>query len=46
VEAGRSVAMKQTDWGYVASRTGFLLALLAVMIAFATRAFGVYQRSV
>jgi ABC-2 type transport system permease protein len=46
VEAGRSVAMEKTDWAYVASRTGFLLALLALMIAFATRAFRVYQRSV
>jgi ABC-2 type transport system permease protein len=46
VEAGRSAAMQHTDWGYVASRTGFLVALLLVMIGFATRAFRVYQRSV
>jgi len=46
VEAGRSAAMEKTDWGFVASRTGFLIALLLVMIAFATRAFRVYQRSV
>jgi ABC-2 type transport system permease protein len=46
VEAGRSAALKHTDWGYVASRTGFLLALLAVAIAFAVRAFASYQRSI
>lgn len=46
VEAGRSAAMQHTDWGYVASRAGFLVALLAVTVAFATRAFRVYQRSV
>ena len=46
VEAGRSAAMEKTDWGFVASRTGFLLALLALMLAFATRAFRVYQRTV
>jgi ABC-2 type transport system permease protein len=46
VEAGRSAAMKHTDWGFVASRTGFLLALLAVALMFATRAFKSYQRSI
>lgn len=46
VEAGRSAAMKPTDWGFVASRTGFLLALLAVALLFATRAFRSYQRSI
>ena len=46
VEAGRSAALKHTDWGFVASRTGFLIALLAVALLFATRAFRSYQRSV
>jgi len=46
VEAGRSSAMEHTDWGYVASRTGFLVALLALMVLFATRAFRSYQRSI
>ena len=46
VEAGRSAALKHTDWGFVASRTGFLLALLAAALWFATHAFKSYQRSV
>jgi ABC-2 type transport system permease protein len=46
VEGGRSAAMKHTDWAFVASRTGFLLALLAVALMFATRAFSSYQRSI
>jgi ABC-2 type transport system permease protein len=46
VEAGRSAAMEHPDWGYIASRTGFLLALLALMLLFATRAFRSYQRSI
>ncbi|HEY7631433.1 MAG TPA: ABC transporter permease [Thermoleophilaceae bacterium] len=46
VEAGRSAALQHTDWGYVASRTGFLLALLAVAVWFAVRAFASYQRSI
>ena len=44
-EAGRSAAMGQIDWGLVASRVGLLTALLVVCAAFATRAFGTYQRS-
>jgi ABC-2 type transport system permease protein len=45
VEAGRSAAMQKIDWSLVASRFG-LLALLALACAFfATRAFGIYQRS-
>jgi ABC-2 type transport system permease protein len=45
VEAGRSAAMSDIDWGLVASRVGLLTALLIVCAAFATRAFGTYQRS-
>jgi hypothetical protein len=33
------------DWGLVAGRVGLLTALLVVCAAFATRAFGTYQRS-
>ena len=44
-DAGRSAAMGHIDWGLVGSRSAFLAALLAVCAAFATRAFGVYQRS-
>jgi ABC-2 type transport system permease protein len=46
VEGGRSAALEHTDWGFVASRTGFLLALLAVALWFAVRAFANYQRSI
>jgi ABC-2 type transport system permease protein len=45
VEAGRSAAMQEIDWGLVASRIGLLAALVVVSAAFATRAFGAYQRS-
>jgi ABC-2 type transport system permease protein len=45
-EAGRSVAAANTDWGLVASRTGFLALLLLASAAFATRAFNTYQRSI
>jgi ABC-2 type transport system permease protein len=46
VEGGRSAALEHTDWSFVASRTGFLLALLAVALWFAVRAFANYQRSI
>jgi ABC-2 type transport system permease protein len=46
VTAGRAAASSHTDWGLVASRAGFLVALLALCLAFATRAFRSYQRSV
>ena len=46
VESGRSSAMGNTDWGFVAERMGFLLAFLAVALAFTIRAFRTYQRSV
>jgi ABC-2 type transport system permease protein len=45
VEAGRSAAMGELDWGLVAGRVGLLLALVVVSATFATRAFGTYQRS-
>jgi ABC-2 type transport system permease protein len=45
VEAGRSAAMGDLDWGVVASRIGLLFALVVVAATFATRAFGTYQRS-
>jgi ABC-2 type transport system permease protein len=46
VVAGRSAVSANPDWGLIASRAGFLLALLLVCLAFATRAFRTYQRSV
>jgi ABC-2 type transport system permease protein len=46
VIAGRGATSAHPDWGIVASRAGFLVALLLVTIAFATRAFRAYQRSV
>ncbi len=46
VLAGRSATSTHPDWGLVASRTGFLLAVLAALLVFATRAFTAYQRSV
>ena len=45
VEAGRSAAMGDLDWGLVAGRVGLLLVLVVVSATFATRAFGTYQRS-
>ena len=44
-DAGRSATAGHIDWGLVGSRVGFLAALLVVCAAFATRAFGAYQRS-
>ncbi len=46
VVAGRAATSSSPDWGLVASRVGFLLALLALCSWFATRAFRAYQRSV
>jgi ABC-2 type transport system permease protein len=46
VVAGRAATSPTTDWGLVVSRGGFLLALLALSLAFATRAFRAYQKSV
>jgi ABC-2 type transport system permease protein len=44
-EASRSAAMQRIDWALVASRIGFLTALLLVASFLATRAFAKYQRS-
>jgi ABC-2 type transport system permease protein len=46
VVAGRSATSANPDWAAVASRAGFLAALLVVCLAFATNAFRSYQRSV
>ncbi len=46
VVAGRSAVSANADWGLIAARAGFLVALLALSVAFATRAFRSYQRSV
>ncbi len=46
VVAGRAATSSHPDWGLVASRPGFLAALLALCLVFATRAFQSYQRSV
>ena len=45
VVAGRSAAMEHIDWGLVAGRIGLLFVLVVLAAAFATRAFGSYQRS-
>jgi ABC-2 type transport system permease protein len=46
VQAGRSAAGHDTDWGLVASRAGLLAALLLLSAWLATRAFRAYQRSI
>jgi ABC-2 type transport system permease protein len=47
VVAGREALTAQdVDWGLVGSRLGFLLALLVVCFAIATRAFRAYQRAI
>jgi ABC-2 type transport system permease protein len=46
VVAGRAATSSSPDWGLVASRTGFLVALLALCLWFATRTFQAYQKSV
>jgi ABC-2 type transport system permease protein len=46
VVAGRAATTSHADWGLVASRAGFMVALLALCLVFATRAFRSYQRSV
>jgi ABC-2 type transport system permease protein len=43
--AARNATTQSFDWGLVAGRVGLLAALTAVAAFFATRAFGVYQRS-
>jgi len=44
-DAARSASIGAFDWGVVAGRVGLLAALVVVCAAFATRAFGAYQRS-
>jgi len=46
VVAGRAAASSHADWGLVASRAAFLAGLLVLCLAFATRAFRSYQKSV
>jgi ABC-2 type transport system permease protein len=46
VVAGRAATSSNPDWGLIASRAGFLAALLVLCLAFATRAFRAYQQSV
>jgi len=43
--AARNATMQSFDWGLVGLRLGLLAALTALAAFFATRAFGVYQRS-
>ncbi len=45
VEAARGAAMQRIDWSLVGSRIGYLVALLAVAVVLANRAFATYQRS-
>jgi ABC-2 type transport system permease protein len=45
-EAGRSAVSATPDWSLIASRSGFLAALLLLSAIFATRAFASYQRSI
>jgi ABC-2 type transport system permease protein len=46
VVAGRAATSSSVDWGGVGLRAGLLCALALVCLAFATRAFRSYQRSV
>jgi len=46
IAASRSVAAARVDWTLVATRTALLAVLLLACAALATRAVGVYQRSV
>jgi ABC-2 type transport system permease protein len=46
VQAGRSALSASPDWGLVASRSVYLLALTVVCGWFATHAFHSYQRSI
>jgi len=46
VLAGRGATSAHPDWGLIASRAGFLALLFCACLAFATRAFRSYQRSV
>ena len=46
VIAGRGASSAHPAWGVIASRAAFLAGLLMLCLAFATRAFRSYQRSV
>ncbi|MBV8954448.1 MAG: ABC transporter permease [Solirubrobacterales bacterium] len=46
VLAGRAATSADPNWGLVASRTALMVALLGLCVAFATRAFRSFQRSV
>ncbi len=46
VIAGRGATQVNPDWGLIASRAAFLALCLLACLAFATRAFKSYQRSV
>jgi ABC-2 type transport system permease protein len=46
VVAGRAATSITVDWGTVGLRAGLLAALAALCLAFATRAFRAYQRSI
>jgi ABC-2 type transport system permease protein len=46
VQAGRSALSADPDWGTVASRGGWLLALAVVAVALSTRTFRAYQKAV
>ena len=43
--AARNATTESLDWGVIAGRVGLLAALTVLAAWFATRAFGVYQRS-
>ena len=45
-DAGRSASAARPDWGLIGTRMGLLSLLLVASAAFATRAFGAYQRSI
>ena len=44
-DRGAHATTETFDWGVVAGRVGLLAALVVLAAWFATRAFGVYQRS-
>ena len=46
VQAGRQALAADPDWGIVASRGGWLLALAVVAVALSTRTFRAYQKAV
>lgn len=46
VQAGRQALSASPDWGIVASRGGWLLALAVVAVSLSTRTFRAYQKAV